>query len=357
MAQLVNSLVTASYMVGGFRALRRLGAIRMQTPELSYHVPVLRDELVDLLITDPSGIYCDGTLGGGGHSEALLQVLAGSGGRLIALDRDADALHAAGERLSAYTATGAATLLRSNFGAMSEALSSLPEAQPGCGWLDGILLDIGVSSHQLDEAERGFSFMREGPLDMRMDKREEGDGDGDVGAAVLVNEWDAASLADVLWKYGELRESRRLARAIVEARPLKSTVELAEVVARAIPGPFKVVTKRTARVFQALRIEVNSEISELEAALTAAVSLVRPGGRLAVMSYHSLEDTRVKRFLRSGSFTRDSPPRDAYGNALAPWKVLTRKPVYASEDEIARNPRSRSVRLRVGERTVHGPIQ
>ena len=233
--------------------------VRMLT-ESSYHVPVLRDELVESLITDPAGTYCDGTLGGGGHSEALLQVLAPQGGRLIAVDRDTDALRAAGERLSEHTASGAATLIQSNFGSLSDALSSLPCAVAGGGWLDGLLLDIGVSSHQLDDAGRGFSFMRDGPLDMRMDQGS-GPSEGHAGAAVLVNEWEPAALADVLWKYGELRESRRLTRAIVAARPLGTTVELAAVVAKAMPGPPKEVTKRTARVFQALRIEVGAAAS------------------------------------------------------------------------------------------------
>jgi 16S rRNA (cytosine1402-N4)-methyltransferase len=243
-----------------------------------------------------------------------------------------------------------------------------------------MLLDLGVSSHQLNEPSRGFSFMRDGPLDMRMaqtatasgsDSNSSGDGgvrldvrDAErarraepLTAATIVNQWDEKALADVLWKYGEERESRRIARSIVAARPLHSTAELVEVLKTAGTKNYepKEVRNRLSRVFQALRIEVNQEMAELEAVLLAAARLVRPGGRLAVMSYHSLEDRRVKRLLRSGSFGDGTPPKDAYGNELAPWKPLTRQAITPSEAELEVNSRARSVRLRVGERTEHEP--
>ena len=315
-----------------------------------YHVPVLCAEAVDWLITDAAGTYVDGTLGGGGHSAALAAALAPEG-RLISVDRDPDALAAARVRLMPSIESGAATLIRSNFGALPDALATAGFLAP----LDGLLLDLGVSSHQLDEPERGFSYMRDGPLDMRMDQ-------GGVGGCTstsmtaehILNHWEPHAIADVLWAYGEERESRRIARAIVAARPLHTTGELTAVLrtagSRREP---KEVTKRFARVFQALRIEVNQEMAELEAILTAAARLIRPGGRLAVMSYHSLEDRRVKRLLRSGGFSDAAPPKDEYGNVLAPWVPLTRQPVLASAEEVALNPRARSVRLRVGERTKH----
>ena len=329
----------------------RRAAVSLVDGNRDYHVPVLRAEVVDWLITDPSGTYVDCTLGGGGHSSALLDVLAPRGGHLIGVDRDPDALHAAQDRLAAHVKTGAVTLVRSNFGALTEALRSI-----GCGeqrQLDGLLLDLGVSSHQLDEPSRGFSYMRDGPLDMRMDSSASSTSSATtLTAANILNEWESGEIADVLWKYGEERESRRIARAIVSARPLRTTAELAAVLARTgSRREPKEVTKRCARVFQALRIEVNQEIAELESALAAASRLVRPGGRLAVMSYHSLEDRRVKRLLRSGSFRDIEPPKDAYGNTLAPWQPLTRQPILASDDEVRENSRARSVRLRVGERT------
>lgn len=221
-----------------------------------------------------------------------------------------------------------------------------------------MLLDLGVSSHQIDAADRGFSFRFDGPLDMRMDQTggRVGEGAGGLTADEIVNMWPQEQIAELIWKYGEERHSRQVARAIVAARPLTSTTQLAEIVGKAgPPGPPKDATKRVARVFQALRIEVNREMAELEAVLSVAASLVRPGGRLAVLSYHSLEDRRVKRLLRSGSFRDETPATDPYGNLQTPWKVLTRQPVLASDSEISINKRARSARLRVGQRTEHMP--
>ena len=262
-----------------------------------YHVPVLRDETVKWLVGDVSGVYADCTLGGGGHSEAILKVISPAGGQLVCADRDIDAIRQAGKRLKPFLDSGAATLVQTNFGQFPSALERIASSvrndggSGADGMLSGLLLDLGVSSHQIDDAERGFSFRFEGPLDMRMDRSS---GEGALTAATILNEWEASEIADVLWKHGEERSSRMLARAIVAARPLTTTVQLSHVVRSASAAPPKELTKRTARVFQALRIEVNREMNELDNILTSAARLIRPGGRLAVMSYHSLEDRKVR---------------------------------------------------------------
>lgn len=328
-----------------------------------YHVPVMRAEAVEWLISDKSGTYVDGTLGGGGHSQALLDVLAPHGGHVIGVDRDPDALAVAAERLQPYIASGHCTLVRSNFGALKDALVEQRKAADGAPFLDGILLDLGVSSHQIDDAARGFSYMQDGPLDMRMDKggttASASQMSSSFTAATIVNTWGADQIADCLFQHGDERESRRLGRKIVEAReergPLETTAQLASVL-RTAGGKAKEhkdLMRRQARVFQALRIEVNQEMQELESVLHAAADLIKPGGRLAIMSYHSLEDRRAKRLLRSGTFRDVDPPKDAYGNLLAPWKPLKRQAVVASETEVSRNSRARSARLRIGERTEH----
>eukprot|EP00308_Calcidiscus_leptoporus_P025283 CAMPEP_0119360268 /NCGR_PEP_ID=MMETSP1334-20130426/7932_1 /TAXON_ID=127549 /ORGANISM="Calcidiscus leptoporus, Strain RCC1130" /LENGTH=320 /DNA_ID=CAMNT_0007375087 /DNA_START=54 /DNA_END=1012 /DNA_ORIENTATION=+ len=310
----------------------------------AYHVPVLLQPTIDNLLTDRSGTYLDCTLGGGGHSEAILDALTPFGGSLISTDRDKDAIEEAGGRLASHVLAGRSTLLRANFASLPSVLRAhfQQRGSKSARLLDGILLDLGVSSHQLDEPTRGFSYRFDGPLDMRMDQRTPLSeaaiaGGGELTAARILNEWSAPQIATVLWRNGEERQSRSLARALVAARPLQSTSQLAAVLERTAPGPPKLVTKRLARVFQALRIEVNREMDELEAILAAAAGLVRPGGRLAVLSYHSLEDGRVKRLLRSGSTTGDAPPRDAYGNALSPWFPITRQPIVASNAEIELN--------------------
>jgi 16S rRNA (cytosine1402-N4)-methyltransferase len=207
--------------------------------------------------------------------------------------------------------------------------------------VDGILFDLGVSSHQIDAPERGFSFQEEGPLDMRMDPQR------GLTAGRVVNEWGEHDLRDVLRQYGEERRAGAIAHAIVKARPLDTTRDLAEVVEAAVPPPDAV--KSLARVFQGLRILVNSELDELERALEQATECVRPGGRIAVISYHSLEDRRVKRYLRYGNFEGE-PRRDLYGNLVAPWEETPRGPIEAQDEEVKANPRARSARLRVAER-------
>lgn len=300
-----------------------------------YHAPVLYKAVVELLVTDPSGCYVDATLGGGGHSAALLEAL-GAGGRVIGVDQDADALETARARLATEIERGRFETLRGNFGDLAELL-----ARAGALPIDGLLLDLGVSSYQLDTATRGFSYREEGALDMRMDDRRSLDADQ------VVNAWDESALRRILYEYGEESRAGRIARAIVEARPIASTHRLADVVRGAVPTRDEL--KTLSRVFQAIRIAVNAELDVLERVLAAAVDVVRPGGRIAVISYHSLEDRRVKRFLRYGNFEGE-PVRDFYGHLVTPWQEVTRKPIEADDAEVAANPRARSARLRVAER-------
>lgn len=301
-----------------------------------YHVPVLYKAVSEYLITKSGGVYVDATLGGGGHSAALLDALS-SRGRVIGIDQDVEAIETASSRLAADIERGRFTAVRGNFENLERLLEEVDETP-----IDGLLMDLGVSSHQLDTAPRGFSYLAEGELDMRMNAQ------AGFSAHDVINEWDERDLREMLFRYGEEPRSTQIARAIVESRPLRSTKELAEVIRRHVPDREEV--KTLSRVFQAVRIAVNREIDVLEAALLSSVDLVRAGGRMAVISYHSLEDRRVKRFFRYGDFEGE-PLRDLYGNLLAPWKELTRKPIRPDEDEIEANPRARSARLRVAERT------
>ena len=299
-----------------------------------YHAPVLSHDVRTRLVTAPDGRYVDATLGGGGHTRALLDTL-GPEAVVLGIDRDADALAAARDRLADEQAAGRFRAVRGTFGE----LRSLLEAEEFVP-VDGLLLDLGVSSYQIDDPERGFSFQEEGPLDMRMDRR-------GLTAEQIVNDWSERDLRAALREYGEERRAGTVAHAIVEARPLGTTRELAEVVRSVVPPPEE--TKTLARVFQGLRIVVNAELEELEQVLEQSPDLVRPGGRIAVISYHSLEDRRVKRFLRYGNFEGE-PRRDLYGNLVAPWRETPREPIEAGEAEVEANPRARSARLRVAER-------
>lgn len=306
-----------------------------------YHAPVLSHDVQTRLVTDPSGRYVDATLGGGGHARALLDVLD-SGGFVLGIDRDPDALSRARDRLADEREAGRFRAVHGDFGRLQPLLE-----EEGLVPVDGILLDLGVSSHQIDAAERGFSFQEEGPLDMRMDPRR------GLTARQIVNDWGEADLRDVLRRYGEERRAGSLARAIVDARPLDTTRDLAEVVEAAVPPPDEV--KTLARVFQALRIAVNSELEALENALEQSTEVVRTGGRIAVISYHSLEDRRVKRYLRYGNFEGE-PRRDLYGNLVAPWAETPRGPIEARDVEVNANPRARSARLRVAERRTEEEV-
>jgi 16S rRNA (cytosine1402-N4)-methyltransferase len=305
------------------------------------HTPVLLDEVLDGLAVKADGRYCDATFGRGGHSAAILDRL-GPTGRLCAIDRDPEAIAAGRER---FAADHRLTLVRGSFGRLEERV----RAANFEGGLQGVLLDLGVSSPQLDEARRGFSFMQDGPLDMRMDN------ESGTSAAQWLARATEREIADVLFKLGEEKFSRRIARALVAARgsqPITTTRQLAELVAGAVPTrePGKHPATRT---FQAIRIHVNRELEEIEAALPQAVNLLAPGGRLCVISFHSLEDRMVKRFMR----------REAQGDPIyaelpdvpphaRPRLKLVGGAVMASEPEVAANPRARSAVLRVAERVA-----
>ncbi len=300
-----------------------------------FHAPVLSHDVQARLVTDPAGRYVDATLGGGGHARALLDALD-SEGTVLGIDRDPEALTVARDRLADEQEAGRFRAMHGTF----EHLQELLEAEEFVP-IEGLLLDLGVSSHQIDAPERGFSFRDEGPLDMRMDPQR------GLTARQVVNEWGERDLRDVLREYGEEPRAGTIARAIIAARPLDTTRDLAEVVEERVPPPDTV--KTLTRVFQALRIVVNAELDELESALEQSTECVRPGGRIAVISYHSLEDRRVKRYLRYGNFEGE-PRRDLYGNLVAPWTETSRGPIEARDAEVTANPRARSARLRVAER-------
>lgn len=304
------------------------------------HAPVLLDEVMAALAIRPGETHVDGTFGAGGYTRAMLA----AGARVIAFDRDPDAI--AEGRPLVDAANGALILVPERFSAMAEMLH-----QQGVDAVDGVALDIGVSSMQLDRAERGFSFQADGPLDMRMDQAGQ-------SAADFVNEADEAEIADVLATYGEEPRARRVARAIVAARPITRTAELAAVVRRALGYRPHDKKDPATRTFQAIRIHLNRELGELEDGLAAAERVLNAGGRLAVVSFHSLEDRIVKRFLKArggaapaGSRHRPDPARDA----PAPSFEGVAKPVRASDTEVERNPRARSATLRVARRTAASP--
>jgi len=306
---------------------------------MSGHVPVLVNEVVDALRPRDGGRYVDGTFGGGGYSSAILDHAQCE---VIAIDRDPDAI-AAGQALAERYAPRL-RLIEGRFGDMEQLLSA-----EGVSAVDGVALDLGVSSMQFDQPARGFSFRASGPLDMRMEK-------SGPSAADLVNEGEESELADILWRYGEERKSRRVAHAIVERRRdkrIETTGELAEIVRRAVGPSARDESDPATRAFQALRIAVNDELGELERGLAAAEQVLAPGGRLAVVSFHSLEDRAVKEFVRARSGRTPSPSRHAPPRAAertATLREMVRKPVLPSAAEVAANPRARSARLRVAER-------
>jgi len=304
------------------------------------HVPVLLREVIAALDPRAGETHVDGTFGAGGYSKAILD----SGARVVAFDRDPDAIRE-GVKLADQSG-GRLTLVPERFSRMGEAL-----AARGVDAVDGVTLDIGVSSMQLDRADRGFSFQADGPLDMRMSQEGE-------SAADFLNRADEAEIADVIYTYGEEPKSRRIARAIVAARPIERTSQLAEIVRKAAgynPGMKKDPATRT---FQAIRIHLNEELQELEGGLEAAEQVLKPGGRLAVVTFHSLEDRVVKRFLkeRSGDVPAASRHLPVKADAgPAPSFEAVAKPVRAGEDEVRSNPRARSATLRVARRTSASP--
>ena len=303
-----------------------------------YHNPVLLHPSVDAVVTNPDGLYVDATFGGGGHSREILSRLSPKG-RLLAFDRDSEALAQAPDdpRL---------TLIHNNFRFIHNyvLMEFAGERLQDEGGADGILADLGVSSHQFDTAERGFSFRYDSPLDMRMNAQ------GGRTAADIVNSYTQEELERVLRIYGEVDNAGRLSQLIVAARskaPILTTADLDKALASALPSFAQ--HKQLARIYQAFRIEVNDEMRSLEKFLEGAAASLRPGGRLAVITYHSIEDRMVKNFMRSGNIAGIGN-KDAFGRSDAPLRPVNRKPVVPEEEEIASNTRARSAKLRVAER-------
>lgn len=305
------------------------------------HVPVLLDEAMSLLSIRPDGVYLDGTGGDGGHAAAILDRLSPVG-RLVVLDQDADAV---GRLRARFAGDRRCTVIRENFRRLNAVLDA-----EGIMAVDGVLLDIGVSSDQLGAPERGFSFMVDGPLDMRMDGNER------MTAARLVNEVDETALADLVWRYGEDRASRRIAAAIVRERramPIETTGRLAAIVTAVKGGPRGRVHPAT-QTFQALRIAVNDELGALNEGLEAGIVRLREGGRMAVITFHSLEDRLVKRVFREheGRWMARQEGGEDWDGRLPAIRRINRKPATAAHGEIKRNPRARSAKLRVIERVA-----
>ena len=297
---------------------------------MEYHNPVLRQLSVNYLVTNPDGIYVDVTYGGGGHSRTILENLAE--GRLIAFDQDADAQLIEDNRF---------TFVASNFKNLCRFLK-YHQAYP----VDGILADLGVSSHQFDTPERGFSYREDGVLDMRMNTQ------SGKSAQDIVNQYDEKALSDIFYRYGELPDGRALAHRIVKAReehPITTTLQLVEALKPSLLRGRE--NKTLSKIFQAIRIEVNQEMSVLESFLTQTLDALKVGGRLVVISYHSLEDRVVKNFMRSGNLSGEVE-KDFYGNPQTPFKLITRKAIQPDMEEISVNPRARSAKLRVAEKTI-----
>ena len=306
----------------------------MYTREEEYHVPVLLKEAVDGLDIKPGGIYVDLTFGGGGHSREILRRLAGTG-HLYSFDQDEDAVTNA----NAMEGEAGFTFIRSNFRFLKNWMLYYGHEQ-----VDGILADLGVSSHHLDEERRGFSFRFDAPLDMRMNRQ------ANLTAGRIVADYSEQQLADILYLYGELKNSRRIASAIVKARqqqPIETTTQLVEVL-RPLMG-YDRKKKDLARVFQALRIEVNAEMGALRQMLSAATELLRPGGRLSILTYHSLEDRMVKNIVKAGN-VEGKVETDIYGRTGAPLEAVNRSIIIPSDDEQKSNPRSRSAKLRIARK-------
>ena len=292
-----------------------------------YHIPALLEQSIEGLDIKPGGTYVDVTFGGGGHSRAILSRL-NAAGRLVGMDQDMDAW---ANRLK----DDRFTFAHGNFAFLKNFLRYY-----GISGVDGIIADLGVSFHHFDALDRGFTFRGDAPLDMRMNRS------ASFTAKDLVNGYDEQRLAQVLYLYGELKASRRLAAAIVKARPLATTGDLVNVV-RPLLKPAQ-EKKELSMVFQALRIEVNGELNALRKLLSQSLEVLNPGGRLVVITYHSLEDRLVKNFMRSGN-VEGKQEKDFYGRVNTPWRVVTGKVIVPSDDEVERNPRSRSAKLRVAE--------
>lgn len=311
------------------------------------HYPVMLEEVLEALQPADGAVFVDATFGAGGYSRALLEAAECS---VIAIDRDPDALALGQAMVEEFDPR--LVLLEGRFGEMDVLVRAA-----GHSAVDGVVMDIGVSSMQLDRPERGFSFRHDGPLSMRMDRSEDA---AALTARQVVNTYDRDRLASILWTLGEERKSRQIARAIVKARvdqPIETTQRLADIVASAVPGAARAKIHPATRTFQALRIHINKELEELEAGLAAAEQLLRAGGRLAVVTFHSLEDRIAKRFFKARSGPGSRPSRhlpDAGDQGPQPsFRMVSRKPVLPGEREVSQNPRSRSAKLRIGVRTEH----
>ena len=303
----------------------------MSEAEQTYHIPVLLNESVDGMNILPGGIYVDVTFGGGGHSKEILSRLDGTA-HLYSFDQDEDAE-------KNIVNDNRFTFVRSNFRYLSNFLRYYDVEG-----IDAILADLGVSSHHFDDSERGFSFRFEGKLDMRMNKR------AGMTAADIVNTYDEERLADIFYLYGELKNSRKLASVIIKARAFKQIVTIGDFleIIKPLFGRER-EKKELAKVFQALRIEVNQEMEALKEMLYAATEALKPGGRLVVITYHSLEDRMVKNIMKTGNI-EGKTEQDFFGNVQTPFRLVNNKVIVADEEEVARNPRSRSAKLRIAEK-------
>lgn len=301
------------------------------------HQPVLYQQVMNALAPEKGSLFLDGTLGAGGHAKGVLQASTPHG-QLLGLDRDAEALKIARQRLRAYKDR---LILR------QASYRNAPDILDQVGWkrVNGILLDLGVSSMQIDQPQRGFSFMEDGPLDMRFDQ------DQEVTAADILNSLEEPELVSIIWEYGEERYSRQIARAIVDARPIQTTRDLARLVQSVVPGHGSQIHPAT-RTFQALRIATNEELEVLSTALPELLNRLAPAGRIAIISFHSLEDRIVKQYFKKESSDCLCPPKQPVCTCghQASIKVLTKKPVRPDKHEIEHNPRARSARLRVAEK-------
>lgn len=303
----------------------------MPDKEFTYHVPVLLEESVNGMNLQPNGIYVDVTFGGGGHSKEILRQ-GDSSIRLLSFDQDEDAE-------KNIVNDDRFTFVRSNFRYLHNFLRYY-----GVEKVDAILADLGVSSHHFDDSERGFSFRFEGKLDMRMNKR------AGTTAAEIVNTYDEERLADIFYLYGELKNSRKLAAAIVKARKARQIITIGDFleIVKPLFGRER-EKKELAKVFQALRIEVNQEMEALKEMLNAAIETLKPGGRLVVITYHSLEDRMVKNIMKTGNI-EGKTLQDYFGNIQTPFRMVNNKVIVASDEEVAKNPRSRSAKLRIAEK-------
>lgn len=298
-----------------------------------YHIPVLLHESVDALVVNKAGVYVDATFGGGGHSAEILSRLDGSG-RLLAFDRDEDAVR------NNPIDDSRLILIRNNF----RFIRNFVLYEGFKDGIDGVLADLGVSSHQFDTADRGFSFRFDSDLDMRMNK------DAEISAADILNGREQQDVEKILRLYGEVDNSRKIAEMICRYRSqkeIRTTGDLYEAIAPALPKQAE--HKFLAKIYQALRIEVNQEMKSLEKFLSGAAAVLKPGGRMAVITYHSIEDRMVKNFIKTGNI-EGTLEKDLYGHIKTPFKAVTRKPVVPSEEEIASNTRARSAKLRVAEK-------